>query len=207
MSSIANNRTLGEGRGAVTRRRLLAAATEELVDRDGQLEVDSVAARADVSVGSIYRHFGSRAGLVGAVVDDFYLRYRTEALEVNPAPGAKFAERERKRTELSVRFHYQEPLASVILSHLHLDPQVAAHEGRHIDEMIAEAASVMALGQKRGEIPKGRDPHFIGAMIIGGMRRVLAVALTSDPPISERTTAKKLWVLNASVMGVDAEDR
>lgn len=191
-----------EGRGAVTRRRLLAAATEELVDRDGQLEVDSVAFRAGVSVGSIYRHFGSRAGLVGAVVDDFYKRYRTEALETNPVPGGRFAERERKRTELSVRFHYQDPLAVVILWQLHLDPEVAANEGRHIDEMIAEATAVMALGQKRGELPKDRDPQFVGAMIIGGMRRVLGVALTSDPPISEHTTARKLWVLNASIMGL-----
>jgi len=40
------------------------------------------------------------------VVDDFYTRFRDEALEINPAPGARFAERERKRTELSVAFHY-----------------------------------------------------------------------------------------------------
>src|SRR4051794_38534258 len=99
------------GRAAATRRRLVDAATAELVDRDGQLEVDSVATRARGSVGPIYRHFGSRAGLIGAVVDDFYTRYRTEALETNPAPGGTFAQRERRRTELTVRFHYEEPLA------------------------------------------------------------------------------------------------
>ena len=74
-------------RGAATRRRLIRAAREELVEREGVLEIDSVAARASVSVGAIYRHFESRAGLVSAVVDDFYTRYRAEALEVNPAPG------------------------------------------------------------------------------------------------------------------------
>lgn len=58
-------------RGAVSRARLIAAARDELIERDGQLEVDSVAARAESSVGPIHRHFGSRAGLVGAVVDDF----------------------------------------------------------------------------------------------------------------------------------------
>ena len=191
-------------RGAITRRRLLAAALEELIARDGLLEVDSVAGRAGVSVGSIYRHFGSRAGLIGAVVEDFYRRYRSEALETNPAPGGSFAERERRRTELSVAFHYGEPLARVILRALHLDPEVAVREAEHVDAMIDAATGVMALGQRRGEIPEDRDPRFLGAMIIGGMRRVLAVALSSDPPTPQRATARELWVLNAAIMGIGA---
>ncbi len=189
-------------RGAATRRRLVQAAREELIERSGSLEVDSVAARAGLSVGSIYRHFGSRAGLIGAVVDDFYSRYRSEALEINPAPGARFSERERKRTELTVAFHYSDPLARVILSNLHLDPEVAVKEAAHIDAMIALAARVMALGQRRGELPKDRDARFVGAMIIGGMHHVLTVALANDPPIPRRTTTRKLWVLNASIMGI-----
>ena len=102
-------------RGAATRRRLIEAAREELVERNGVLEIDPVAVRAEVSVGAIYRHFDSRAGLIAAVVDDFYARYRAEALERDPAPGGGFAERERERTELSVAFHYADPLARVIL--------------------------------------------------------------------------------------------
>jgi AcrR family transcriptional regulator len=193
-------------RGAATQQRLIEAAREELVERDGLLEVDSVAARAGVSVGSIYRHFSSRAGLVGAVVDDFYARYRREALETNPAPGASFAERERMRTELSVAFHYGDPLARVLLSNLHLDPEVAVVEAAHTDAMIDLAAKMTALGQRRGELPKDRDARFVGAMIIGGMHAVLAAALSRDPPIPRRTTARKLWVLNAAVMGVDPGD-
>jgi AcrR family transcriptional regulator len=174
-----------------------------MVSRDGILEIDSVATRAEVSVGAIYRHFESRAGLIGAVVDDFYSRYRAEALELNPAPGARFSVRERKRTELSVAFHYADPIARIILSSLHLDAEVAIKEAAQIDEMIDLAASVMSLGQKREEIPSDRDPRFIGAMIIGGMRHVLAVALKQTPPIAQNVTAERLWVLNAAVMGVD----
>jgi AcrR family transcriptional regulator len=190
-------------RGAATSRRLVAAAREELVERDGLLEVDSVAARADVSVGSIYRHFGSRAGLIGAVVDDFYARYREEVLETNPVPGGRFTDCERRRTELSVAFHYSDPLAPVILSSLHLDPEVAVKEAAQIDAMIDLATRVMARGQKGGELPAGRDPRFIGAMIIGGMRHVLAVALASEPRIPQKTTARKLWLLIAAIMGLD----
>lgn len=192
-------------RGAAMRHRLLQSACEELIERDGLLEVDAVAGRAGVSVGSIYRHFGSRAGLIDAVVGDFYSRYRSEALETNPAPGQSFVVRERRRTELTVAFHYNEPLARIILRALHLDPEVAVKEAEQVDAMIQAAASVMALGQRRGEIPKDRDPRFLGAMIIGGMRRVLGIALSSDPPIPERTTARKLWVLNAAIMGISAD--
>lgn len=188
-------------RGAATHRRLIKAAREELIARGGALEIDPVAARAEVSVGSIYRHFGSRAGLVEAVVDDFYTRYRSEALETNPVPGGRFAAREKRRTELSVAFHYADPLARVILSSLHLDPGVAVKEAMHIDAMIELAAGVMALGQLRGELPEGRDPRFIGAMIIGGMRHVLAVALAEELPQHE--TAERLWLLIAGIMGVE----
>jgi AcrR family transcriptional regulator len=190
-------------RGAVTQRRLINAARDELVERDGVLEIDSVARRAGLSVGAIYRHFESRAGLVGAVVDDFYTRFRSEALEINPAPGGSFVERERRRTELTVAFHYGDPLARVILKNLHLDAAVAVMEAAHIDAMVDLAAGVMNLGQWRDEVPEDRDSRFIGAMIIGGMRRVLAVALASDPQVPQEDTARELWVLNAAIMGVD----
>jgi len=62
---------------------------------------------------------------------------------------------------------------------------------------------VMALGQRRGEIPTDRDPRFMGAMIIGGMRHVLAVALASTPKVSQKRTTLGLWVLIAGVMGIE----
>ena len=43
-------------------------------------------------------------------------------------------------------------------------------------------------------------------MIIGGMRHVLAVALARDPPIPQRDTSRKLWVLIAGIMGVDPDE-
>jgi AcrR family transcriptional regulator len=178
------------------------AAREELIERSGGLEIDSVAARADSSVGLIYRHFGSRAGLVGAVVDDFYERFRAEAIEINPAPGAGFSERERRRTELYVAFHYDDPLAEVIVHNLHLDAEVAAMEARHRAEMIGLAQSVMTLGLRRGEIPPDRDPAFVAAMIIGGLREVLGVALSGDRA-DQAETARKAWVLVAGIAGVD----
>lgn len=191
-------------RGQASRARLIAAARDELIERAGTLEVDSVARRAGTSTGLIYRHFGNRAGLIGAVVDDFYHRYRTEAVETNPAPGASMPVRERRRAELSVAFHYADPLAGVILGSLHLDREVVEEESAHLDEIIDLAAEVMRLGQRRGELPRDRDPDLIAAMVIGGTRRVLARALTSGVP--EQHAARELWTFIAGVIGVDPLD-
>lgn len=195
--------TAKTARGRASRERLIAAAREELIERSGQLEVDSVAQRAGTSTGLIYRHFGNRAGLVGAVVDDFYSRYRREALEINPAPGGSLPTREHRRTELSVAFHYREPLARVILSNLHLDSEVVVEETAHLDEMISLAAGVMRLGRRRGEIPEDRDPELIAAMVIGGMRHLLAIALAQGLP--EKTAAQQLWLFIAGILGVDPD--
>ncbi len=189
-------------RGAASRARLISAARAELVGRSGQLEVESVASRAGSSVGLVYRHFGSRAGLIGAVVDDFYARYRNEALEINPAPHASFRVRERKRIEAVVAFHYADPLARVIVLNLHLDAEVAEIETRHRREMIALAQAVIELGQRRGEVPADRDPEFIAALVIGGLREVLGVALSRTPQMAAWTVNRKLWVLVESILGV-----
>lgn len=204
VDSLRTHGTARTARGQASQRRLLEAAREELIERRGQLEVESVAQRAGTSIGLIYRHFGNRAGLIGAVVDDFYSRYRSEALEINPAPGGSFALRERKRTELSVGFHYADPLALVILSNLHLDAEVAVHESAHLDEMIALAADVMALGRRRGQLPEDRKPELVAAMVIGGMRHMLATALSTAVP--EREAAEQLWSFIAGVMGVDPSE-
>src|SRR3712207_6542902 len=119
----------GTGRAA-----LLAAAAEELWEREGALEVASVAARAGVSVGLIYRHFGSKAGLLTAIVEDFYARLDDAIAD---AGGATWAERERARTDLSVRFHYDDPLAPVIIAPPVSDPTLATTDARLLPEQAA----------------------------------------------------------------------
>ena len=55
-----------------SRDRLIQAASEALVAGDGNFELRHEARRAGVSVGLTYHRFGSKAGLVAAVVDRFY---------------------------------------------------------------------------------------------------------------------------------------
>lgn len=189
-------------RGVATRGRLLEAARSELVERRGVLEVDSVAQRAGVSVGLIYRHFGSKAGLVGAVVQAFYKSFEEEVMTSNPAPGAGWVEREHVRTVRAVAFHYEDPLAPVVLARLHLEPAVAALEARQLDAHIEMSADNVAYGQRADLVPKDIDPRFAGAMVLGGLRRVLVDALGREPRPPQKEVAAQLWRFVSAVLGL-----
>ncbi|HEV2813403.1 MAG TPA: TetR/AcrR family transcriptional regulator [Solirubrobacteraceae bacterium] len=187
----------GTGRAA-----LLRAAADELVERRGVLEVGPVAARAGVSVGLIYRHFGSKTGLLAAVVGDFYVRFDAEVLEIDPAPGASWAERERRRTEMVVAFHYDDPLAPVILARLARDPEVAAVEARHLRVQVARGTQNVVRGQRDGEIPADIDAGIAAALILGGVRQALVEVMSRRERPGREVLADQLWRLVVAALRV-----
>lgn len=180
----------GAGREA-----LLSAAAAELMERRGVLEVGSVAARAGVSVGLIYRHFGSKAGLLAAVVGDFYVRFDAEVLDVDPAPGAGWAERERRRTGMVVAFHYDDPLAPIVLGRMQRDPEVAAVEARHLRVQVARGTQNVVRGQRDGEIPEDIDAGIAAALILGGVRQALVEVMARRERPPREGLADQLWRL------------
>lgn len=180
-------------RGQASSQKLLAAAANDLVEHFGELEVQRVADRAGVSVGLIYRHFGSKAGLVRAVVEDFYDRYDSEVFDTNPVPGAGWSTREHERTARFVHFFYGEPLAPAVLLHLSRQPEVAATEAARIARHIEMAARNLALGQARGEIPADLDTGIVGAMVLGGLRQAMAEALRRPMRPPPETMIGELW--------------
>lgn len=180
-------------RGHASSQKLLAAAAADLIEHHGELEVQRVAARAGVSVGLIYRHFGSKSGLVAAVVRDFYDRYDREVIDVNPLPGADWAAREYERTARFVNFCYSDPLASTVLVRLSRQPEVAAIEAERIAHHIDAAADNLALGQRRGEIPGDLDPGLAGAMVLGGLRQAMGEALRRPQRPGAEYMITELW--------------
>jgi AcrR family transcriptional regulator len=185
----------GTGRDA-----LLRAAADELVERRGVLEVGSVAARAGVSVGLIYRHFRSKTGLLAAVVGDFHVRFDGEVLDVDPAPDAGWAERERRRTQMAVDFHFDDELAPIVLARMARDPEVAAVEARHLRVQIARGTRNVVRGQRDGEIPPDIDAGIAAAMILGGVRQVLVEVLSRREPPPRDVVADQLWRLVAAAV-------
>jgi AcrR family transcriptional regulator len=82
---------------AARNRQALLAAAQGLVDRCGVEDVtmDAVAERAGVGKGTVFRRFGSRAGLMAALLDQFEADWQAQVIGGPPplGPGASARER------------------------------------------------------------------------------------------------------------------
>jgi AcrR family transcriptional regulator len=183
-----------EARSEATRARLIEAAVAELVERRGTLEVGQVAARAGVSTGALYHHFGSKAGLIGAVVREFYERMNTVVIEPTLAEHGDWASREHARIERTVEFHYGDPLA-VVLATLAREPEVAAAEAPYAAELVAAAERNLRAAQRDGEISDEFDPGIAAAVIMGGIRQALAEVLARKRRPKRSVVVGELWRL------------
>lgn len=191
------------GRGPDTGSRLLKAARAELVAKDGQMEITAVAARAGLSAGLAYHYFGSRAGLLAAVVEDFYDRYDAAVIDLNPVPGGDWATRERRRLELMLEFFSREPIAPFILARLSAEPEVAAVEARRLQRHIEIGAANISLGQARGELPEGPDPNLLIGMVMGGLRHAFGRALAEPDAYPRDRLVEELWNFIAAAVRLD----
>lgn len=182
-----------------TKARLIEAAGAALLANDGALEMADVAGRAGVSAGLAYHYFGSKAGLVSAVVEAFYDRYETVANE-RMDPRESWGRRERRRLGRVVDFLYAEPLAPVVLAMLGRTPEVAAVEIARQRAMIELAAHNIENGVRSGEIASEVDPMIAGAAIIGGIRQASALALEHKNRTTRETLADNLWTFIAGAV-------
>lgn len=192
---------MSNGRSEATRARLLAAAVDDLVARDGTLEVATVAARAGVSTGAIYHHFGSKAGLVSALVHDFHARLTREVIAPSLAEHGGWAARERARIERTVAFHYGDRV-SAVLATLAREPEVAAAEAPFMEELVTAAERNLRAAQRDGEIAADLDPGIAAAVIMGGIRYAVLRALSrteGDRP-DRAALAEELWRLVSSAV-------
>lgn len=187
-------------RGAAARDKLLRAAAEELAET-GELEVAAVARRAGVSAGLPYRYFGTRSGLLIAVLDAFYERLG-QAAALRVYDGRTWAERERRRIHDWVRALYAEPLAPLVLGGLVGDGEVAAANTRHLHLMIELGARNIAQAQRTGELPAGRDPEFLAAATLGGTNVLISVALTRTPRPPAEEIITELWAVVSGAVGL-----
>ena len=106
--------------------RLIAAAEQELIANNGHMEISAVAKRADTSAGLTYHHFGSKTGLVAAVVDRFYEPLREISLGGGIPSELEWRDRERYRTSAIIDYFYGHPLAPLIAGRLAREPEVLA---------------------------------------------------------------------------------
>jgi AcrR family transcriptional regulator len=190
-------------KGRATRERLVACARDIAIANDGHIEIAWVAEAAGVVPSLVNRYFGSRAGLIIALLDDFFDRLRAEVLDLRLDDQGTWAQHERIRLEKGVHFHYTDPAAVVIYTRLSREPEVALTENRHIDRIVKHAAANIRRGQKRGELSSSIDPELAGAAMFGAMQRVMVTALGRTPRPRPERIVEVLWRQIAAAVEID----
>ncbi|MEB3023981.1 TetR/AcrR family transcriptional regulator [[Mycobacterium] crassicus] len=188
-------------RAPIGRQQLLDAARDELVAGSGVLELGALTRRAGLSTGALYHHFGSKAGLLAAVYDGFYTGLRAATGDAH-LPDGDWGTRERERTRCFVAYHFQNPLADVLLARITLDPQLSELEAVYIQNMSDDAAANIRHGQHLGQLPADVDPDSAGAFVIGGLRLGVAQQLRAAPRPHPDRVAERLWRLTAGTLGI-----
>jgi AcrR family transcriptional regulator len=191
-------------KGKATRQRLLAVAMEQAVASQGHVELAQVARQAGVVQGVVHRYFGSKSGLISAMVDDYYDRFHKQVLELYLNDTGDWAVHERLRLRMGIQFHYAEPLSAVLHSTFVRDPVVARKEAQRIDGVINLTARGIIRAQRRGELPQHIDPELAGAAMFGAMQAVLSIALNRHPRPTQEQLETILWQQVAASVGLDA---
>lgn len=173
-----------------------------LLEGDGKLEVAAVAARAGVSESLAYYHFCNKAGLLDAMVEDFYERL-DESITAVPFEGETWREREKSRVHAIVAFMYQDPAARLVASVVASDPKVAEKQRERGRRLDALGARNIAQAQRNGEIDAKLDPHLLVSMILGGVLSGVNHALASTPPKPQRRVEREIWAFVARAAGVE----
>jgi AcrR family transcriptional regulator len=181
------------------RQRLLRAAIEELAST-GHIEVASVARRAQVSVGLPYRYFGTRSGLIAAVLADFHERL-DEQVMLARFDGAHWLDQQYARLVAWVNFLYDDPITPIVLGRGTGDGEVATAALTHLHRMIELGARNFAAGQRSGDLAAERDPRLMSAALLGGVHTTVVGALTSTPRPERARLINELFEFVAGAVG------
>lgn len=132
---------------AHNRRKILAAAADLLATRGADaLSMDEVARTAGVGVGTVYRRFGDRAGLVYAVIDDREREFQAAFLRGAPPLGPGAGPLERVRAFLHALVDRTEAQSDLLLMAETDSPDARFNEGSYA---LYQRHLTMLIGQVR----------------------------------------------------------
>jgi AcrR family transcriptional regulator len=185
--------------------RLIRAAQDELIHGGGLLEMQAVARRAKVSVGLAYHHFGSKAGLIAAVVEAFYDRLEETAFNPSKLTSSSWAGREKERIAAYISFHYDHPFAPLVVGPLSRAAEVLDVELAFTKRQLAAGAYNLRAGQRAGVISADLDPRLTIALVIGGIRQALIGALAKAQRPDRKALTEKIWIFIAGALRLPPE--
>jgi AcrR family transcriptional regulator len=190
---------------AATRARILEAAINLLVEGDGNLEMSWVARAAGVSQGLAYHHFGSKEGLLSAVVEDFYDRVEASVLMARFDDYEDWALRERDRVARYIEFLLGDPLSVNVLMRFAGTPAVAVVEAKRWERLIAEGARNIAEGQTRSVITATQDSRLLAAMALGAVRAAVATEFSESTGVEPQILADEIWRFLERGLGLEEQ--
>ncbi len=176
-----------------TRQRILDAARQLLAEGDGDLEMARVAQAAGVSQGLAYHHYGSKEGLLNAVVNDFYDRMETASLMARLEHIDDWDDRECERVRRYLDFLLQDPLGVIVTTRLARTPAVAAVDAQRWDKLVTVGARNMAEGQAGGAVKNDTESELLTAMVLGAARAAAARAIASGNVARRKRLAEQIW--------------
>ncbi len=195
-----------EAKGAQTRKHLVEVAGAALIEGGGDFEMNQLARSAGVSDGLPYHYFGSKAGALCAVIDDFYDRYYS-VVNQKLDGSAPWAEREFERLRAWVGFLYEEPLAPIVLGKMGRTVQVARVEVSRQEQLIELARRNIEIGQQTGEIPETLDASIAAAAIIGAIRQAASQAVRDVEQPEQGVVTSQLWALISGALSLCTPNR
>jgi AcrR family transcriptional regulator len=185
---------------AVTNRaRLLAVAQAVFGEAGLDLEVDDIASRAQLGVGTLYRHFGNREDLLRAIVtrtvEDALEQIRSAIQPHTDDPRATL--QALVVTSRRVQQQYQSLLAVL------RDPRLTklfspAQRDAWRDQVLDIADVVIARGIQAGVFREDLDRDLSAATIIGSFTSAVGLIGRRCPPEElEQRLAQFLWTIFA----------
>jgi TetR/AcrR family transcriptional regulator len=177
----------GARRKARTTSAILGAAEQVFVQRGYHpARIEEIAAAADVSVGSVYGHFGSKAGLYLAVVEralEMEERYLREAM-ATPLPAADQLTR---TGEAYLRFYFDQPGYFRLLTFPPADgrggagtSQTAQRLSERAGALIGQLALTVERAVREGDA-RPCDPDRTAKFLWGAWTGVIALHLRPEP--------------------------
>ena len=169
-----------ERRKAEARERIVAAALAQLADGGyASATVQTVAARAGVATGSVYRHFPSKSHLFAEVFRRASQREIEVFEEATEDDGRSASERIAAATEAFARRALSRPTRAYALIAEPVDPAVEAERltfRRGYRDVLVE---VLRQGEERGEF-EPHDEETTAAALVGAIGEALVGPLAAD---------------------------
>lgn len=168
-----------EARQAAARERIAAAAHEQVAEGGyASASVQAVAARAGVAVGTVYRHFPSKADLVAEVFRTAAERELAVVAEVTAGPDRPAPERIAAGTEAFCRRALAAPTLAYAQLAEPVDPAVESERLRLRRGYRDVFAAVLGDGVEAGELAP-HDTTTVAAALVGALGEALVVPLAA----------------------------